>query len=704
MNFSHSGDDHQMVSVSDSSEELKVSMEDEAPVAPAGLDDVPAGILALPDGPAIDTLSISPVDETMTAISEHDSPPTLKGVVGLSNIGNTCFMNSVLQCLLHCQPLCEHFVSGAYENDINRTNVLGTGGKLVTEFANLVNKFWTDVSDRAVAPRELKSVIGHHAPMFMGYSQQDAQEFLTFFLDGLHEDLNLVLTKPYTEVVEGGDGRPDGEVAALAWERHLLRNKSKIVDLFQGQFKSRLRCPHCGKSSVTFDPFMYLSLPIPSVADLSILVTFSHPSKSLPPIRLAVNVFRDTTDLGRAIAAAVVSELPDEYSEDVVIDDVAVYTLSSVYHYYQRMGPGDTGNLISGGSNRVSARKIFCTYSPSVKPEECGDEPSPKRVRSDSRQICVQTRICPKSKYPASPSGLIPTQHMSVVGAPCTVTVESGENGVGVSDLIGSIKRAVLYSVGPRSREILEGLKHASVFATENGPSIIGDPFKLSSTTVSSEVIDRLSESAPPPLSIVVDIPVEEDEEESWADRLFTIDQCVWDYYRTEKSWKLNAVGVSSSSSASKTARVNVKDCFSLFSAEEVLSETDQWYCSSCKTHVQASKKIELWKMPLVLVIHLKRFQYTRGFRNKIESVIEFPIDDFLDVTEFLPEGAEKQKYSLFGISNHMGSLYSGHYTAYAKVGEPWYSFNDSYVSPLGGSPGCDSSNYLLFYQRSELV
>jgi hypothetical protein len=84
---------------------------------------------------------------------------------------------------------------------------------------------------------------------------------LSFLLDGLHEDLNRVLNKPSTSVSESND-REDHEVAQEHWQIHLQRNQSIIVDLFQGQFKSRVTCPTCGKISITFDPFMYLSLPL----------------------------------------------------------------------------------------------------------------------------------------------------------------------------------------------------------------------------------------------------------------------------------------------------------------------------------------------------------------------------------------------------------------------------------------------------------
>jgi ubiquitin C-terminal hydrolase len=91
---------------------------------------------------------------------------------------------------------------------------------------------------------------------------------LAFLLDGLHEDLNRVINKPYIEIPDA-DGRPDKVVADERWEMHKKRN-----DEFQGQFKSTLVCPDCGKISVTFDPFMYLTLPVPVVKRRRIKVTF----------------------------------------------------------------------------------------------------------------------------------------------------------------------------------------------------------------------------------------------------------------------------------------------------------------------------------------------------------------------------------------------------------------------------------------------
>lgn len=88
------------------------------------------------------------------------------------------------------------------------------------------------------------------------------QELLAWLLDALHEDLNRVAKKQYTELRDS-DGRPDTVVAEEAWSQHLARDHSIITDLFYGQLKSKVTCQSCGHESVRFDAFNLLSLPLP---------------------------------------------------------------------------------------------------------------------------------------------------------------------------------------------------------------------------------------------------------------------------------------------------------------------------------------------------------------------------------------------------------------------------------------------------------
>jgi ubiquitin carboxyl-terminal hydrolase 4/11/15 len=91
----------------------------------------------------------------------------------------------------------------------------------------------------SLAPTDLKRAIGKFQPMFIGYDQHDSGELISYLLDGLHEDLNRVKVKPYTETKDY-DGRPDEIVAQEGWEIFLQRNQSIIVDMMYGQYKSRL--------------------------------------------------------------------------------------------------------------------------------------------------------------------------------------------------------------------------------------------------------------------------------------------------------------------------------------------------------------------------------------------------------------------------------------------------------------------------------
>ncbi|XP_030083782.2 ubiquitin carboxyl-terminal hydrolase 19 isoform X3 [Serinus canaria] len=216
----------------------------------------------------------------------------LPGFTGLVNLGNTCFMNSVIQSLSNTRELRDYFHDRSFESEINYNNPLGTGGRLAIGFAMLLRALWKG-THHAFQPSKLKAIVASKASQFTGYAQHDAQEFMAFLLDGLHEDLNRIQNKPYTETVDS-DGRPDEVVAEEAWQRHKMRNDSFIVDLFQGQYKSKLVCPMCSKVSITFDPFLYLPVPLPQKQKVLTVYYFAkEPHKK--PIKFLVSISKENS-------------------------------------------------------------------------------------------------------------------------------------------------------------------------------------------------------------------------------------------------------------------------------------------------------------------------------------------------------------------------------------------------------------------------
>ncbi|XP_050984480.1 ubiquitin carboxyl-terminal hydrolase 2a isoform X2 [Labeo rohita] len=196
--------------------------------------------------------STSPVRESLNSKSAQ-------GLVGLRNLGNTCFMNSILQCLSNTQSLRDYCLHNSHRRDLNNNSRTNTA--LMEEFAKLIQTMWTSSSSEAVSPSEFKTQIQRYAPRFVGYNQQDAQEFLRFLLDGLHNEVNRVTIRPRGNM-EDFDHLPDEEKGKKMWAKYLEREDSKIVDLFVGQLKSSLTCSECGYCSTVFDPFWDLSLPI----------------------------------------------------------------------------------------------------------------------------------------------------------------------------------------------------------------------------------------------------------------------------------------------------------------------------------------------------------------------------------------------------------------------------------------------------------
>ncbi|CAD8178663.1 unnamed protein product [Paramecium octaurelia] len=142
--------------------------------------------------------------------------------------------------------------------------------------------------------------------------------------------------------------------------------------------------------------------------------------------------------------------------------------------------------------------------------------------------------------------------------------------------------------------------------------------------------------------------------------------------------------------------------CISEYLKEEELDEGNQWYCSKCKSVKKSKKGIKLWKLPNILVIHLKRFKFTANYRCKLRWLINFPMYN-LDLSNYSEQ--EQATYDLYGVINHSGTLHSGHYTSNCKNKDTqkWYNFDDTRIKEITEKQVLTSDAYLLFYYKNNV-
>ena len=224
------------------------------------------------------------ITEAVTSAELND------GLVGFKNIGNTCYMNSAMQCLIHLPFLREFILRNDWVNMINDDNPIGTNGDMIKSLAALIKDYYTTKSG-SIAPYTFKRCVSKYMTAFEGYSHHDSQEFLSQMLDKCHEDVNQILKKPYIEMPTLKPGeKSDNQLAREAWIRYLRRNNSYFVHNFFGQFKSRIRCPICHSEYLKFDEFQVVSLPVPSLNSSKSSFYFILKDQKVKAIKLEVKV------------------------------------------------------------------------------------------------------------------------------------------------------------------------------------------------------------------------------------------------------------------------------------------------------------------------------------------------------------------------------------------------------------------------------
>lgn len=144
----------------------------------------------------------------------------------------------------------------------------------------------------------------------------------------------------------------------------------------------------------------------------------------------------------------------------------------------------------------------------------------------------------------------------------------------------------------------------------------------------------------------------------------------------------------------------NIYDCFDIYLKHDYLNDDNKWFNEKIDKKENAIKYIKYWSFPNILFILFKRFSYNG--RSKINTVIDFPVDE-LDLSKYVcGYQPNSYKYELFGICNHSGRLEGGHYTAFVKNKyNKWLHYNDSIIEEVKDKNKLITAKaYCLFYRK----
>ena len=185
--------------------------------------------------------------------------------IGLNNLGNTCYMNSVIQSLINIPLVRDIFLDEKIIFFLNKKGKFSNEGKVFEEFHKILDLRWKNSnSNKIFTPKSFKEIIGKLRKEFSSNEQQDANELMNFLIDELHEELNIInerkyIINPENEVLHNNDN----ELSNLYWANNLRRSCSFIYALFNFQLKSILTCEKCNKQKITYENNTSLFLPVP---------------------------------------------------------------------------------------------------------------------------------------------------------------------------------------------------------------------------------------------------------------------------------------------------------------------------------------------------------------------------------------------------------------------------------------------------------
>ena len=616
-----------------------------------------------------------------------------KGLVGLFNLGNTCYLNCSLQCLSNTKDLTKYFLFNYYQNDINLQTTFGSNGVLVKAYSDLINLMWLSKFVK-INPHFFRVAFCVSTHKFMNSQQQDAMEFISLLLNYLHEDLNRVKQKPYLIIEEQREKESDILASQRIYSYNLKRDNSIIIDLFNGQFQNTIKCTTCFKEFKKYESFNNISLPIPEEHNHYIIKFFT----TLKCKYITININSETTFEDLIINAS-------KYLSKNILNSIKEAQKSKQSPEYINALLKQNIDIIKLDKNKIiniiysqpdDENEIQKNYKKKLKPYINNEEEIVLYEREIIPEYLLNIYVYPITTDPKDDDNINFLSYPIVFSVKHDLTLENLEKLINeklshifleniniknrhLIDLhilhsnknmnTGILKLIKSYKKCPFCNSDYSEKKYCPLYFYFNKNDIVSKLFKYSKY---SEPIIILARSS-----------------------YYDLNKEVYPGYNFEENNILNKYK-------------NIYDSLNQFGKPEILGEDNLWDCPQCSTKRKISKWMRVFRAPNYLIIQLKRFKKkSNSFFNFLESdknetFVSFPMKN-LDLSNYM-DGPEKDKciYNLYAIINHINNFGVNHFTAYCRNNKKWVEYDDHKINYDIENPVTKEA-YILFYIKKNI-
>ncbi|XP_060023843.1 ubiquitin carboxyl-terminal hydrolase 45 isoform X3 [Lagenorhynchus albirostris] len=641
--------------------------------------------------------------ETGDKKGRKDSSVT--SVKGITNLGNTCFFNAVMQNLAQSYILTEL---------MNEIKEHGTKLKIVPSSDSPLDPLVVELSSPGpltsalflflhsmketergpLSPRVLFNQLCQKAPGFKSFQQQDSQELLHYLLDAVRTEetkrIQAGILKAFNNpTTKTADDETRKKVKAYGREGV----KMNFIDrIFIGELTSTVMCEECANISTVKDPFIDISLPI------------IEERVSKPVLLGRMSKYRSLQDTDNG-----------EYSGTITIENTHQPRATK-----KHSSSKDKNQLIHG---RKCTRKLSPGEDKAVVIYQKNENLEMNRDSSSSASIVNTESTLTES--PTDGSEKEASLSESSVGADSEAS--ESESAPKQTLLLRSSSGYFVHTNGHlRHPSESEPLTKEGDGGDEGVAGAISE-LHLSSTVTGDRDFDRENQ----PLNVSNNL-------------------CFSEGKHMVSYSPQNAFQTLSQSYITTSKECSIQSCLYQFTSMELLMGNNKLLCENCTekkqkypketssaekkaggVYTNARKQLLISAVPAILILHLKRFHQAGLSLRKVNRHVDFPLT--LDLAPFCSATCknvsvgDKVLYGLYGVVEHSGSMRGGHYTAYVKVRTPsrkllehitgkknvpglkepdsesagqWVHVSDTYVQVVPESRALSAQAYLLFYER----